>query len=150
MHLGTISRASRAFYLRELKSVVAHCLTTDKVQPFRRFVWSWIKKGAPIDPACLQAPLQSLKIVLRQLCVALSIPGHVADARLWLTMPECRYSRPGESLTLEGVLNAQRQKVARFKGYDECFIPWNLALYAPEGTAYAAFNRTGFTLEEVD
>lgn len=147
MQLGVISRSQRGYYYRELKDVVSHCLRTDRTEPLRKFIRCWIRKGAPIDPDSLLAPAPTIAVILRQLCVALNISAYKADALLWLSMPQCRYSRPGESLTLEEMLRAQRAEVARFKPYSESFVPWNLALFAPKDTPYEAFNSQGFTLE---
>ena len=147
MQLGMLSRSQRGRYLKELKSLVAHCLRTDTTRPFRVFVRTWIHRGAPIDPAAYYAPAPTIKIVLRQLCMTLpGLDDFKADARLWLSLPECRYSRPGDAL-LRGCFRSQRNLPQRFKPFVENFIPWNLALYAPEGTPYAAFNRIGLTVE---
>jgi len=147
VNLGIMNRTQRGRYLRDLKSMVAYCLTTDTTRPFRIFVRRWIYRGAPIDPAAYYAPTPTLQIVLRQLCVALpGLSQFKADALLWLTLPECRYSRPGDAL-LRGCFRTQRNPPPRFRPYSECFIPWNLALYAPEGTPYATYNKIGLTVD---
>ena len=142
--LGTIDKASRKFYINELKGVLATCLRNgvrrDDVRDFKRFVWSWFKKGAPIDPQVLGLPYPSCQIILRQVACAFPTLGHVnADARLWLSDPIIRAN--GQPI---------RSNIKNPRAFTEFFIPYNLTLYAPADTPYSAYNRQGVTLEYVD
>ena len=141
MNLGTISQSTRRIYIRELKEVLGECMRVRSTRPFRPFLRRWLAKGAPIDPAALQAPGASLAIVIHQLVLAFpTLAQYHADARLWLTTPEARFARTGGKATGN----------APFRACQESFIPWNLALYAPKGTPYDAFNSIGFTEEIID
>ena len=139
VRLGLISGPTRSFYFRELKGVVTHCLRHRIIGPLRAFVRNWIRKGAPIDPAFLLLPRRSMTITLHQLCVALNLEPFVADAKMWLTHPECRV--PASVIA--------KAKV-KPRPYDLYFVPHNLLLHAPEGTCYAEFNRRGLVLSYVD
>lgn len=144
--LGVISRSSRRFYFRELKAVLAWCMDHDAVEPFRRHVRKWIRRGAPIDPAAYHAPDPSLRVVIRQMVSTLGpavMGGRAFDARLWLTEPEARLFDP-EAGRVVGKVAATRQKF--FKPFAPNFVPWNCFLHAPEDTPYHSFNRRGFEL----
>lgn len=134
------SAASRHRYHCELKDTIAECLRHDAVMPLRRHVRKWFARGAPIDPQGAGAPTPTLRIVLRQMALALpSLSEYHADCRLWLRYPECRARTDAEREKL-------RQDLARFatvKPYAENWIPWNWMLYAPTDTPYHAFNKLG-------
>lgn len=144
MRLGLISKSQRSFYVKELKEILRHSMRTNSTGAFRRFVRRWILKGAPIDPAAFYAPAPSLAIVIRQLVVAFALPDYRVDAKLWLTLPDVRAF---DAKT--GTVKLPTGMVGNPKPMQECFIPWNLALYAPEGTPYASYNKIGLTLDYV-
>lgn len=146
--LGVISKARRRLYIEELKSTLAYCLTHDVVNPFRKFLRTWIARGAPVDPAALYAPRPSLRIVIRQVAAAFpSLGAYHADARLWLTESACRAWRPNEGLRV----TPKTQNKAKFeKGFAPQFIPWNLTLFQNRGDPYFEFNKVGFTATLVD
>lgn len=135
-----MSQASRSRYYVELKDALAECLRHDATAPLRRHVWRWFARGAPIDPQGAGAPAGTLRIVIRQM--ALAVPGlaeYHADCRLWLRYPECRARDEASRAKL-------KRDLARFtsvKALGEAWIPWNWMLYAPEGTPYHAYNRLG-------
>lgn len=142
--LGCISRYQRKFYLRELKDVIAtglrNGLREEDILTFRRFVRGWIKKGAPIDPKALWIPSPSLQIVIRQVATAFPTLGiYHGDAKLWLSDPLIRSG--GAPIT--GPIKNPRN-------FQESFIPFNLTLWAPNGSYYESFNKIGFTREWVN
>lgn len=154
-NLGVISGPTRHRYLEQLKDVLGWCLDHEVTKPFRDFCKRWIDKGAPIDPKILYIPKASMKVVLRQVVTALpTMSRHHADARLWLKSGQFRpvWCDPltGQKAYPAQLMIGGKHRVQYEKPYEETFIPFNLLLYAPRHTAYAQFNKVGFTLAAYD
>ena len=111
------------------------------VFPLRQHIREWFRKGAPIDPQGQGAPAGTLRIVVRQLTLAISSMSRWHDdCRLWLRYPEVR---PRTEAGREK-LRRDMERIKFAKPFNEDWIPWNLALYAPKGTPYEALNKKGF------
>jgi hypothetical protein len=136
-----VSRSSERLYYRELVGVLAYCLRHDVVDPLRFHIRRWFAKGAPIDLQGQGAPESSLRIVVRQVALAIpSLRAFHAECRLWLADPYVRCRSDLERAKLRYDL----RRIQNPKPYQEGWVPWNLLLWAPKGTPYAAFLRKGF------
>ena len=150
------SKACEPLYWESLKGVLAQCLRMDCspvsllgeefhdeacVMPLRQFIHYWFKRGAPIDPQGQGAPAATLRIIIRQMTLAVpSLSQWHGDCRLWLRYPEVR----ARTEAARAKLREDLKRVSYVKPISEDWIPWNLMLYAPKDTPYANLNAKGF------
>lgn len=150
------SKAREPVYWESLKGVLAQCMRLDTqpvsllgedvhdelaVLPLRQFIRYWFRAGAPIDPQGQGAPAATLRIVIRQMVLAVStLSQWHGDCRLWLRYPEVR----ARTEAARAKLREDMKRVQYVKPISEDWIPWNLMLYAPKGTPYEKLNQGGF------
>lgn len=150
------TRADESQYWDSLKGALSECMRRDSlpcsllgeeihdeaaVLPIRRHIRRWFKRGAPIDPQGQGAPAGTLRIVIRQMVLAVpTLSLWHGDARLWLRYPEVRARTEAARAKLR-----EDMKTKQFcKPISEDWVPWNLMLYAPKNTPYENLNRKGF------
>lgn len=150
------SKAQEPLYWESLKGTLSQCMRLDTqpvsllgeafhdeaaVMPLRIFIRYWFRRGAPIDPQGQGAPAATLRIVIRQMILAVpTLSQWHGDCRLWLRYPEVR----ARTEAARAKLREDMKRVQFAKPISEDWIPWNLMLYAPKDTPYEKLNRRGF------
>lgn len=150
-----MSRSWRKHYFAELKHVIGECMRIDReppaddprearaegVRPLRRFIRKWFRKGAPIDYEGQGAPAETLRILIRQMCLHIpTLSEYRTDALIWLSDPYARCRTEHERLKTRVDLMMGKNPPPYGPGAG---VPWNLALSPQRGTYYDKFNALG-------